>query len=113
MNGIRFWLTILIVPIALVGCVSHRAAQHGIPSRFDEQKVFAAGDRFELVVRGRRLDEFTIEQDGTITLPLVSGRIKVAGLSAREISKLVSESYRPHGPSEREVEVLPVIQRIK
>lgn len=88
-----------------MACASHPKPAHIRRQPFDEAKIFAAGDCFELEVRGYPY-EFTIAADGTIALPLISERVKVAGLTSPDIRKLVSESYRPDGPSERDVKVL-------
>ena len=95
----------VVAVISLVGCAWRPLTPSG-KLRFDERKIFAAGDCFQLVVRGHSIDEAKIGGDGTIVLPLVGERVKVAELTSGEVRKLICESYRPDGPSEREVEVL-------
>ena len=81
----------LAVPWGFVGCASQQEHAEPARRRFEEGKVFAAGDCFELSVR-RFSTEFTISADGTVELPLIAGRVKVAGFSALEVEKLIVQA---------------------
>jgi protein involved in polysaccharide export with SLBB domain len=108
MNESRFWFPMLTAIIALLGCASpSRAPVTRTVLQFDEAEIFAAGDCFRVVLRGKEFKDFTVSEDGTIALPLVSERIKVAGLTPREVAKVISKAFRPDGASEGELEILP------
>jgi protein involved in polysaccharide export with SLBB domain len=116
---VQFKLGVLIVAVGgLVGCASNeRSAERqsrAVPRQFEEGKVFTSGDCFKVQVHGsaashcgiRAVIEVTVGANGAVTLPLL-GPLKVAGLNAREVAKLIAESYQPDGPRESEVKVLP------
>jgi protein involved in polysaccharide export with SLBB domain len=108
-NNAFVWrlVSVGVAIMAIAGCASHPKYSTRSSLQFEEGKILAVGDRFELEVRGRRVGEFTVGADGTIALPLIAHRVHVAGLTARQIAKVVSESHQPDGPRENEINVLP------
>jgi hypothetical protein len=109
---VLFQLVVLIIAVGgLVACASKERSREtqirAVPLQFEEGKVFTSGDCFGLEIRGSFIQEVTVAADGTVALPLLSDRFKVAGLNAREVAKLVAESYRPDGPHESQINITP------
>ena len=95
-----------------IGCASP-PQKHAAPApwRFEEGKLFAAGDCFELDMRGI-VYEFRVSGEGTVAFPLIVEPVKVSGLSPREVEKLICRLYQPDGPRQSEVRVAPCFEAL-
>jgi protein involved in polysaccharide export with SLBB domain len=101
-------LVSLVVAIGVIaGCASRPDNAIRSSLHFEEKKVFAVGDCFQLEVRGVDLGGFIVGEDGSIALPLLAHRVQVAGLTAQQAAEAIAESYRPDGPRASEVKLLP------
>lgn len=97
--------------LGLSACASRSHYGTEPPREFEAGKVFMPGDCFEFVIRGYQY-EFTVSDDGKLELPLISERLSVAGLKPREVVRLVCGLYKPHGPRESDVEIMPCFKRM-